>query len=59
MALDRALGAAPGLFLIGAQSVAIPVFGGTALVLPVLSVPLLCNGQPAMPGAGSAGRRSW
>jgi hypothetical protein len=55
VALDRAVGGAPGLFLVGAQSVSVPVVGGTLHVLPIFTLPLLCNGLAGAAGAGGAG----
>lgn len=55
VAVDRAVGGAAGLFALGTQTASVPLFGGTLHVLPIVTLPLACNGQTGAAGGGSAG----
>ncbi len=50
--VSQGVGGAPGALLVGnkAQS---PILGGTVLVSPVLSVPIVLGGTPGVPGTGN------
>ncbi|MEM7204051.1 MAG: hypothetical protein AAF628_27565 [Planctomycetota bacterium] len=52
--IGSVVGAAGGALLIGAAPTSAPLFGGTILVVPALSLPQFVGGTPAVPGAGFA-----
>jgi hypothetical protein len=52
--LGNGLGGAPALLLIGGSTAALPKWGGTLLVQPILGVPLALGGPAGVAGAGSA-----
>ncbi len=47
------VGGAPGVMVLGVAPAAVPVFGGTLLVTPSLTLPIAAGGAPGVPGAGS------
>lgn len=51
--VSNGLGAAPGVLLIGIARASLPIFGGTVLVNPTLSVPHALAGATGVPGAGN------
>ncbi len=48
------LGGAPALLLVGGEADALPKWGGTVLVAPLLSLPLVLDGPAGVAGAGDA-----
>ncbi len=52
LTVSQSLGGAPSLLLVGGAPIALPKFGGTLLVSPIVSVALGLGGATGVPGAG-------
>ncbi len=51
--VTQGLGGAAGIFVAGVQQTSLPLFGGTLLVVPVVTISHWLGGAPNVPGAGT------